>query len=123
MAYVDLDFYRDEFLAGDTQVIPDASFIRREREASAYVDTATSGRIWEMKEIPIEVMYAVCEIAELYYTEAQKRRLGRKRSESVGSYSVSYDDREMEQAEFEANKRAVLIKWLADTGLLYRGVK
>lgn len=120
MIYADVDFYQNKYLLGRTEVIPLAEFEFWARKASAYIDTSTFGRI-ELA-IPDEVRFAACELAEAYWTDAQASSLDAKRSESVGAYSVSYADQTKKQDELNANLRAILVRWLANTGLLYRGI-
>lgn len=116
--YADLTFYKTVFLAGDTQLIPDDSFIRRARQASAYIDQGTFGRLANVENIPIDVKHCTCELAEAYYTNATASSTTQKRSESIGSYSVSYADQARKQEEFNANLWAILSRWLANTGLM-----
>lgn len=56
LQFADLEFYKIEYLAGDTQLIPDASFVRRAREASQEINRRTFGRAETMAcEVEIEV--------------------------------------------------------------------
>lgn len=114
--YVDYNFY-EECYHGD--VINDSAFDKAELEAEAFIDEITFGRIQKLGEIPISVKFAVCSVLDVFanYSENKKNNLS---SESNDGYSVTYS-----QAVTDSECRAEMLsrarRWLANTGLLYRG--
>lgn len=140
MIYADLEFYQNEFLLGRKEVIPFSEFEYWSRKASQYIDLHTFNRLWEYEEqididslnfpgatqnvngnVPYEVKMATCEIAEVYFNNAQASDISAKRSETVGNYSVSYVDPTDVTSGLTSTLRNVLVRWLGNTGLLFRG--
>lgn len=123
--YADYSFYENDYF-GD--VIPEDEFDRFSTRASAFLDYYTRGKakfnadLWSVK-------MACCAIAE-QYKQSDDMRISKGqsgsgvKSESVGSYSVTYQSatEKINAAEMVTNMSAAIAqKYLADTGLLYRG--
>lgn len=116
MAYADFNYYTNSF-GGNT--IPEASFLRLEKKARAFLDSITFNRLKEDATlIDDSVKDCLCEIMECNYKLENDG--GIKISESVGSQSVSY---QINQNDTEFNRYYKIAKrYLGHTGLLYRGV-
>lgn len=113
MAYADYSFYTQKFFGN---AIAESDFERLAFRASNFLDYYTMNRAKDYSKDD-SVKYACCAVAEAYQTA---ERTGAKKgiaSESVGSYSVSYNSDAT--AREELTKAA--IQYLAHTGLLYRG--
>ncbi|MDD2970193.1 MAG: hypothetical protein PHT21_11590 [Lachnospiraceae bacterium] len=120
--YADYKFYTEEF-KGST--IPDTAFLNAILRASIFVKYITFNRVDETST-PEEVKLAACAVAEVFYKDMLARdEAGReKASENNDGYSVSYvtsANSQSETVEKKAYKEALM--YLADTGLMYRGMK
>jgi hypothetical protein len=99
--------------------MPEATFTRMSFEASMYIKKNTYGRI-DKDNIPDEVKYCTCSIADKM--QKIEKRNG-KNSESVGSWSVNYQ----ESSDNEKELYDTLVNYLLDVkdskgiSLLYRG--
>lgn len=126
VSYVDYAYYRDSFMG---TAIPEESFARIAKDASAFIREITFNRIVPEK-VPEEAKDAVCAVCETLYAEAERVRKNRgdtreMKSMNTDGESVSYvtesaDGRSREEVMYEkqyTSARAYLIH----TGLLYRG--
>lgn len=114
--YVDYEFYKDEYMGKLAEPI----FNKHSIEAQAYLDLHTLGRLKGKEEIPIEAKYAICELTE----RAFKLELSGGKdiaSETVASHTIHYSDNN-ENATKQSEEYRIVRKWLATTGLMYRGV-
>lgn len=102
MIYADYEFYTATY--GGNQ-IKEADWTRTAREASAYIDQLTFGRLTGHPErVTEEVQMAVCaaaEVAERYRAATTQSAAGIA-SESVGGQSVTYRN----STELEAGKQS-----------------
>lgn len=120
--YADNDFYTDEYLQGRNPTIS-AGFNYYARNASKIIDLYTFGRLEGVGDIPKDVKFCCCELAELIFeNEAQLRDTGNKTSERIGSYSVSFSSKADSEEAFKSKQYDIVIKWLGNTGLCYRGL-
>ena len=90
MIYADYEIYTATY--GGTQ-IQEADWVKAAREASAYIDQLTFGRLQGHPErVTEEVQMAVCAAAEVVgrYEAALAQHTAGIASESVGGQSVSY---------------------------------
>lgn len=111
MAYVDYVYYTDIYNGAS---VPESAFDAAAVRASEILDSLTFGRITAPLADEEDVKRACCAIAEQVYVDEQ--RGGNVQSESVGSYSVTY-------REASANQyTALAARYLANTGLMYRGL-
>ena len=110
--YADYTFYTGQF---GGSVIPQVAFNRWSNKASKFLDQVTFNRITTVNE---DIQMACCEIAEIYY-KADQTDGKEVSSESVGSHAISYVEtgKSLEAKCYDAAKL-----YLANTGLLYRGV-
>lgn len=122
---VDFDYYCTIFLG---QELTEENFPYYSKQAERYLNFVTAGRYKDVCEEHLEaVKDCICELAEL---ELQQKNLQTKiesgqviSSESVGSYSASYVTPEVIENDGLTKQRYHIVKkYLAVTGLLYRGV-
>ena len=108
MAYVDYAYYLKEFHG----TLPKEAFYRFCPMACAYLDSAVMGRV--PQPVPEAVKLAACALTELFCRQAEKEGIS---SEDNDGYRVTW-------AKEDTNKAAgsVLWRYLANTGLLYRGI-
>lgn len=123
MIYADEQFYKDKYLLGRKPVIRDG-FLFYARQASIMIDQHTFGRLMGVTEIPEVVQMCCCELAETEYRrETLQAQVGGKTSEKVDSYAVTYaSTSDVNKIGTTSEQRKVVVKWLADTGLCYRGI-
>ena len=110
MFYADYSFYKDAFLGVD---ISEKDFPRLALRASQFLDYYTRGKAAQNPDLDALKM-ACCAVAEAYAKVGGKAGI---KSETVGSYSVSYSDGVDANIALAAAAR----QHLANTGLLYRG--
>lgn len=122
MTYADEAFYQNNYLLGKKPVIR-AGFDYYARQASQMIDRYTFGRLKEREEMLEVVRLCCCELAEAEYRrEKLQRETAGKTSEKVGTYSVSFSSASEAMQAADREQRGIVMKWLADTGLCYRGV-
>lgn len=122
MGYADFEFYKDKYLLGKNPLIS-AGFDYYARNASKIIDLFTFGRLEGVENMLESVSLCCCELAELIYEdEMQSNDIGGKASEKIGSYSVSFSNKSDREASFKSKQYEIIIKWLGNTGLCYRGL-
>lgn len=121
MAYADYNYYAETFY-GD--LIPEESFDKYISRASDYIDRITMGKAatYTADEAVKKAACAVAEQLMLIGSARASIASGEIASESVGSHSVSYRSGVETAASLEAGLLNVATGYLANTGLLYRGV-
>ena len=120
--YADNDFYTREYLQGKDPTIG-AGFNYYAKNASKIIDLYTFGRLEGVGDITKDVKFCCCELAELIFEyETQTRDTGNKTSERIGSYSVSFSSKADSEEAFKSKQYGIVIKWLGNTGLCYRGL-
>lgn len=136
MVYADYAFYADTYFG---RAISEADFPRLALRGSQYIDYITQGRAEAQAELEA-VKMCCCELAEQIQTVETARELAQKslaagaadgaelQSETVGSWSRSYrsgGDSAKSAGQAAAEGQAALYgiagRYLAGTGLLYRG--
>lgn len=123
MAYADEAFYLNDYLLGRKPAIS-TGFPFYARQASQVIDVYTFGRLKGMEAVPEAVKMCCCELAEAEYRqEKQRRDSGGKTSEKIGTYSVSFGSAQEIASAVSQELRSIVMKWLANTGLCYRGVR
>lgn len=123
--YVDYTYYEGVFL-GET--IPEESFGRIVREASAYIREITYDRI-PADSVPDGVKDAVCAVCEVLYQEEQRiqKSGGTQEVKSMStdgesvSYAVESGSGTIREEVMWEKKYAAARPYLIPTGLLYRG--
>ena len=140
--YADYTFYTEAFYG---TAIAEADFPRLSSRASDFIDYYTRGKAAKVTDEGILPTLAkcCCAIAEAMQSDEQNKALAAKanaaalasgtgevKSESVGSWSVSYATTSdyikaggAADAVNDANAAyaAIALRYLANTGLLYRG--
>lgn len=120
--YADYNFYAQEYLQGKNPTIS-AGFDYYARSASKLIDLYTFGRLEGVEDIPTDVKFCCCELAEaVFENETQSRDTGNKTSERIGSYSVGFSSKADSEEAFKSKQYDIVIKWLGNTGLCYRGL-
>ena len=121
MSYADEGFYTDRYLLGRKRPsAPVLTFmpVRPARSLSHY----TFGRLENAAKIPEAARLCCCELAETEYArEKQRKDAGGKTSEKIGTYSVSFGTTGESNSAFTREQRAIVMKWLGNTGLCYQG--
>lgn len=115
MAFATYEYYINQYFG----VMPEEDFIRFARQASAYIDQVTLGRLDATTLDDNAVKDACCAVADAYYLNAHGGGIA---SETNDGISVNYvagvsNTKTDGQRLYEA---AAL--YLGNTGLLYRGV-
>lgn len=114
--YADLTYYTETYKGA---VLDAASFDLYAGIATHTIKLYTFNRVDE-NNIPDEVKKCCCELSELYYKSGQEDTKG-VASEKVGEYSISYVNPETREKLLNASTVSIIYRWLALTGLLYRG--
>lgn len=121
MNYADELYYKTEYLCEKKAVI-DTAFNFYARQATVEIRRFTGQNIND--EIPDCVKNCCCELAEIIYLhEKSIANTNGKTSESVGGWSVSYESKEQEAANYNNTVHNIIYKWLSGTGLLFSGVR
>lgn len=113
MPYADYDYYVNSY---GGNAIAEMDFTRLSRQASVYLNTLTLDKItgdWKTDE---RVKDACCAVADIY---AWRERGGEVSSETNDGASVTYVTSGKTIEQQTANTAAL---YLANTGLLYRGI-
>lgn len=115
--YADYQFYQG--FSADEAVFSTAScFNKYALKATMYINRHTFGNI----KIPDDtVKMCCCELAEKLYSYDNLIKKG-VTSESVGDLSVSYESSVTITQRTSQEIKEIIYNWLANTGLLYRGV-
>lgn len=113
MVYADYDYYLNEYSGN---AVAEADFARLSRQASAYLDSLTCGKIRGTWVDDSRVKDACCAVAEVVQKQEQG---GEVASESNDGASVTYvtGNATPEQRMYNAASM-----YLSNTGLLYAGV-
>ncbi|MGI6663887.1 MAG: hypothetical protein ACOX3W_00450 [Christensenellaceae bacterium] len=119
--YADYEYYTAKY--GGT-IVKESEFPVYEKRAEAYLNMITFGNIDDVTD---EVKMACCAVVDTYKRHelsADATLNGNISSEKSGSYSVSYTTGELD-AQINKNRAELYdsaLLYLANTGLLYRGV-
>lgn len=118
---VEHTFYTDQYLMGKPPAIPQDSFEFYAMQATQYVQSNTFVYFDESFVADYTLKCCICELAEQQYRLEQLQAPDRIISESVDGYHVGYATSTSKPVEQHTTLRGILVKWLAQTGLLYRG--
>ncbi|MDE5770682.1 MAG: hypothetical protein K2I06_03480 [Ruminococcus sp.] len=138
MAYADFPFYQNFFKG--ILITDETTFRTFSERASEFIDTATFDRLSDEKLLnrhKIKIQKCVCALAEQFFRRNMAFSGGvpdteniPKTSESIGAYSVSmanpYDyiqEISMTDADFHKSLKSTVLRYLGNTGLIYRGVE
>lgn len=116
MLYADFDYYKKEYGG----VMAEEDYNRLSRQASAYLDFITFGRIAMVAgELVMEkVKMACCAIADVFLLNEQGGGIA---SETNDGVSVTYVNGTGSKTDEQRLRQTALI-YLGNTGLMYRGV-
>ena len=115
MAYADYTYYSGRFLGS---LVPQGRFDAYARKAGAYLDQVTGGGAAAYTASDA-VKDACCAVAEAYYENDQG---GGVASERAGEHAVSYVIGISKSLSPSQRLYAAACLYLAETGLLFRGV-
>lgn len=116
-SYVDYDYYQKVYKGA---MVPLQAFDSLSMQASAFIDCITFNRIESKDTASEEVKLATCSVIEAKHKVECDG--GVKVAETVGKHSVTFGSKNSDVvAETKYYKAAYL--FLANTGLLYRGVR
>lgn len=112
MVYADYDYYLNEYSGN---AVAEADFARLSRQASAYLDSLTCGKIRGPWVDDSRVKDACCALADILHAQEQ----GEVASESNDGTSVTYvtSGKTAQNRMYDA-----AVMHLSNTGLLYAGV-
>lgn len=118
MGFVDYNYYVTTY-GGST--IPESDFDGFERDAERDINYYTFGRLRGLSEPDEAVLMCICDVAEQICT--RKSEFGDNPLESYSNDGLSgkFADNPSTQA-FNQREQLTIAKWLADTGLLYKGL-
>lgn len=118
--YANYEYYQNEYHGS---AVPPAEFDYYAGLAGDYIDHATVGRATSEQT---QVKRCACRIAELLYQNkaaaSGNQADAQKTSEKVGDYSVSYAVQPLTAEQLDAKIKGEIYRYLARTGLLYRGL-
>lgn len=130
MLLIDFEYYSKNY-GGSS--IPELSFQKKAIEASSIVNYYTFNRI-DKNILNDDIKNATCEIAELIYSQDKLKEIVLsedkkiKASETVGPHSVTYVNKSsfqekkiLSDSDLEKNCYQICMRYLAHTGLMYRG--
>ena len=118
--YADENFYKSKYLCGKQTLIT-AAFDYYAREATKIIQQYTFNRI-DTDNFTDEVKMCCCAVAELIFNAEQTDNKNVS-SATVGDVSESYESAESRRQLLSKKIKVAINMWLADTGLLYRGVR
>lgn len=138
MTYADFPYYQDFFKG--TLIQSEETFRTFAERASEFIDTATFDRLADEKLFELhktKIQKCACALAEQYFHRNIAFADGipsaddmPKTSESIGAYSVSFanpydylQELSMSDSDFKKALKSTVLRYLGNTGLLYRGVE
>lgn len=138
LTYADFPYYQDFFKG--TLITNEETFRTFSERASEFVDTATFDRLADeelLNRHRTKIKKCVCALTEQFFRRNIAFSGGvpdsenmPKTSESIGAYSVSmanpYDyvqEISMTDADFQKALKNTILRYLGNTGLLFRGVE
>lgn len=113
MVYADYDYYLNEYSGN---AVAEADFTRLSRQASAYLDSLTCGKIRGTWVDDSRVKDACCALADILHVQEHGGEIA---SESNDGASVTYVNSSTTQEQRLYN---IAVMHLSSTGLLYAGV-
>lgn len=137
MIYADFPYYQDFFKG--TLIKEEAVFRTFAERASEFIDTVTFDRLCNENLFNMhknKIQKCACALAEQYFRRNTAVFGGipdlenmPKTSESIGAYSVSHanpldyvQEISMSNADFQKSLKSIILRYLGNTGLLYRGL-
>ena len=138
LAYADFPYYQDFFKG--TLISDEETFRTFSERASEFIDTATFDRLADAELLnrhKTKIQKCVCALAEQFFRRNIAFSGGvpdsenmPKTSESIGEYSVSManpfdyvQEISMTDEDFRKSLKSTVLRYLGNTGLLFRGVE
>lgn len=121
MAYADYQYYTEIYCGALTL----DQFTPAVRDASAYIDQITYGRLREGAQVTDAVKMATCAVAETIAKNAgrQEQQAAGVKSETVAGHSVTYEDASACLRRQKAEMADAVNRWLLlSDPLRYAGV-
>lgn len=115
MPKVDFNYYQNSYYG--TNITSSTIFNRIVDKAERFLNV-------RLTEVTIDDTYkkCICSICDnMFMEEKQVAEIGNIKSETVGSWSRTYDDKKQLSENYEKERRNILIDYYGRTGLLYRG--
>ena len=137
MTYADFPYYQDFFKG--TLIQDEAVFRTVAERASEFIDTVTFDRLQDESLSDLhknKIQKCTCALAEQIFRRNLAFANGvpdseglPKTSESIGAYSVSYanpydyvQELSLTDADFQKSLKSTALRYLGNTGLMFRGV-
>ena len=135
MAYADFPYYRDFFKG--TLIKDENAFRTLAERSSEFIDTVTFDRLSDeelLNQYKNKIQKCTCALSELLFKKSSADRMLNaenmpETSETIGAYSVSfanpYDyvkEISMSDSDFIKALKNTALRYLGNTGLMYRGV-
>ncbi len=138
MTYADFPYYQDFFKG--VLIKEEAVFRTFAERASEFIDTVTFDRLADeelLERHKTKVRKCACALTEQFFRRNIAFSDGipdtenmPKTSESIGAYSVSFanpldyvQEISMTDSDFHKSLKSTVLRYLGNTGLLYRGVE
>ena len=135
--YADFPYYQDFFRG--TLITEEAVFCTFAERASEFIDTVTFDRLADeelLERHKIKVQKCACALTEQFFRRniafldgVPSAENMPEMSESIGAYSVSHanpldyiQEISMSDSDFRKSLKSTVLRYLGNTGLLYRGV-
>ena len=135
--YADFPYYQDFFRG--TLITEEAVFRTFAERASEFIDTVTFDRLADeelLERHKIKVQKCACVLTEQFFRRniafldgVSSAENMPETSESIGAYSVSHanpldyiQEISMSDSDFRKSLKSTVLRYLGNTGLLYRGV-
>lgn len=137
MTYVDFEFYQEKFHGNSIQ--EEAQFRTFAERASEFIDTVTFDRLADAELFEThknKIQKCACALTEQFFKrntaicgDFLNQENMPKTSESIGNYSVTFSTHvdyikeiSMSETDFQKSLKSIILRYLGNTGLLYRGV-
>ena len=137
LAYADFPYYQDFFRG--TLIKEEAEFRTFAERASQFIDTVTFDRLQDENLVNlhrVKIQKCACVLTEQFFRRniafldgVPSAENMPETSESIGAYSVSHanpldyvQEISMSDADFQKSLKGTVLRYLGNTGLLYRGV-
>lgn len=134
MAYADFPYYRDFFKG--TLIKDENAFRTLAERSSEFIDTVTFDRIHDESLLNLhkdKIQKCTCALSEMLFrrnliSDSDSENMPQT-SETIGAYSVSFanpydyiQEMSMSDSDFRKALKNTALRYLGNTGLMYRGV-
>lgn len=134
MAYADFPYYRDFFKG--TLIKDENAFRTLAERSSEFMDTVTFDRIHDESLLNLhkdKIQKCTCALSEMLFkrnliSDSDSENMP-KTSETIGAYSVEFanpydyiQEMSMSDSDFRKAMKNTALRYLGNTGLMYRGV-